>query len=135
MALITNFNKFFSIRRSFFTNNTNFFLTEKKIFLPDHQFYHKWALLTDPDDITGGAKVRFDLTWLDQDIHIYNNIMIIIIMFMLLCIVLTRQNIFQEYWLGFYFFRVIWSVTFQLSQRWGLFKECPTGFSENITLM
>ena len=25
--------------------------------LPDHQFYHKWALLTDPDDITGGAKV------------------------------------------------------------------------------
>ncbi|XP_060519219.1 otoferlin-like isoform X2 [Cylas formicarius] len=23
---------------------------------PDHQFYHKWALLTDPDDIAGGAK-------------------------------------------------------------------------------
>merc|ERR1711963_1370526 len=23
---------------------------------PDHQFYHKWALLTDPDDITGGPK-------------------------------------------------------------------------------
>ena len=23
----------------------------------DRQFYHKWALLTDPDDITGGAKV------------------------------------------------------------------------------
>jgi len=22
----------------------------------DHQFYHKWALLTDPDDITGGPK-------------------------------------------------------------------------------
>ena len=27
------------------------------IFYPaDHQFYHKWALLTDPDDITGGPK-------------------------------------------------------------------------------
>ena len=24
--------------------------------IPDHQFYHKWALLTDPDDITGGPK-------------------------------------------------------------------------------
>lgn len=24
--------------------------------LPEHQFYHKWALLTDPDDITGGPK-------------------------------------------------------------------------------
>ncbi|XP_045464673.1 otoferlin-like isoform X3 [Harmonia axyridis] len=23
---------------------------------PDHQFFHKWALLTDPDDITGGPK-------------------------------------------------------------------------------
>ncbi|EZA59254.1 Otoferlin, partial [Ooceraea biroi] len=23
---------------------------------PDHQFYHKWALLTDPDDIVGGPK-------------------------------------------------------------------------------
>ena len=22
----------------------------------DHQFYHKWALLTDPDDTTGGPK-------------------------------------------------------------------------------
>ena len=22
----------------------------------DHQFYHKWALLTDPDDISGGVK-------------------------------------------------------------------------------
>lgn len=22
----------------------------------DHQFYHKWALLTDPDDIGSGAK-------------------------------------------------------------------------------
>lgn len=22
----------------------------------DHQFYHKWALLTDPDDIAGGPK-------------------------------------------------------------------------------
>lgn len=30
---------------------------EKNIFLfADHQFYHKWALLTDPDDITGGPK-------------------------------------------------------------------------------
>ena len=25
-------------------------------FYIDHQFYHKWALLTDPDDITGGPK-------------------------------------------------------------------------------
>ncbi|XP_050710389.1 otoferlin-like isoform X3 [Eriocheir sinensis] len=23
---------------------------------PEHQFYHKWALLTDPDDVTGGPK-------------------------------------------------------------------------------
>ncbi|KAI4500926.1 hypothetical protein M0802_004137 [Mischocyttarus mexicanus] len=23
---------------------------------PDHQFYHKWALLTDPDDVAGGPK-------------------------------------------------------------------------------
>ncbi|KAI8499159.1 synaptic vesicle exocytosis [Branchiostoma belcheri] len=23
---------------------------------PDHQFYHKWALLTDPEDVTGGPK-------------------------------------------------------------------------------
>ena len=22
----------------------------------DHQFYHKWAMLTDPDDITSGSK-------------------------------------------------------------------------------
>lgn len=22
----------------------------------EHQFYHKWALLTDPDDISGGPK-------------------------------------------------------------------------------
>ena len=24
--------------------------------LSDHQFYHKWAVLTDPDDIAGGPK-------------------------------------------------------------------------------
>ena len=24
--------------------------------ITEHQFYHKWALLTDPDDITGGPK-------------------------------------------------------------------------------
>lgn len=23
---------------------------------PDHQFYHKWALLSDPDDISAGCK-------------------------------------------------------------------------------
>ncbi|ESN95704.1 hypothetical protein HELRODRAFT_86504, partial [Helobdella robusta] len=23
---------------------------------PDHHFYHKWAVLTDPDDVTGGCK-------------------------------------------------------------------------------
>ena len=34
----------------------------KNEYFADHQFYHKWALLTDPDDITGGAKVTFDLT-------------------------------------------------------------------------
>lgn len=29
-----------------------------KIFFPfeDHQFYHKWALLTDPDDFISGPK-------------------------------------------------------------------------------
>ena len=26
------------------------------IVVADHQFYHKWALLTDPDDISGGVK-------------------------------------------------------------------------------
>lgn len=26
------------------------------IFFIDHQFYHKWAMLTDPDDINGGLK-------------------------------------------------------------------------------
>merc|ERR1711894_443490 len=33
-------------------------LIESRIFftIVDHQFYHKWALLTDPDDITGGPK-------------------------------------------------------------------------------
>lgn len=25
-------------------------------FLSEHQFYHKWALLSDPDDITAGTK-------------------------------------------------------------------------------
>lgn len=24
--------------------------------IPDHQFYHKWALLTDPDDFISGPK-------------------------------------------------------------------------------
>ena len=24
--------------------------------ISDHQFYHKWAVLTDPDDISGGVK-------------------------------------------------------------------------------
>lgn len=24
--------------------------------LPEHQFYHKWAILSDPDDITAGCK-------------------------------------------------------------------------------
>lgn len=23
---------------------------------PEHQFYHKWAILSDPDDITAGCK-------------------------------------------------------------------------------
>jgi hypothetical protein len=27
-----------------------------KNFYIDHQFYHKWAMLTDPDDINGGVK-------------------------------------------------------------------------------
>ena len=30
-------------------------ITLKK-FILDHQFYHKWAVLTDPDDTTGGPK-------------------------------------------------------------------------------
>ena len=36
---------------SFFAVDINW-----KLDFPDHQFYHKWALLTDPDDITGGPK-------------------------------------------------------------------------------
>lgn len=28
----------------------------QQILLLDHQFYHKWALLTDPDDVAGGPK-------------------------------------------------------------------------------
>ncbi len=32
------------------------FLMRLLFLCSDHQFYHKWALLTDPDDITGGAK-------------------------------------------------------------------------------
>lgn len=28
----------------------------KYLLLADHQFYHKWALFTDPDDIAGGPK-------------------------------------------------------------------------------
>lgn len=24
--------------------------------IPEHQFYHKWAILSDPDDITAGCK-------------------------------------------------------------------------------
>lgn len=27
-----------------------------KLCFVDHQFYHKWAMLTDPDDINGGLK-------------------------------------------------------------------------------
>ena len=40
---------------SFFAVNINWKINWK-IDFPDHQFYHKWALLTDPDDITGGPK-------------------------------------------------------------------------------
>ncbi len=28
----------------------------KNEYFADHQFYHKWALLTDPDDTSGGVK-------------------------------------------------------------------------------
>lgn len=30
----------------------------------EHQFYHKWAMLTDPDDITAGCKgyIKCDIT-------------------------------------------------------------------------
>ena len=35
-----------------FTNIIYIFLISP----PDHQFYHKWALLTDPDDTSGGPK-------------------------------------------------------------------------------
>lgn len=34
----------------------SFYLTHPLYIAIDHQFYHKWALLTDPDDITGGPK-------------------------------------------------------------------------------
>lgn len=32
--------------------------------LPEHQFYHKWAILSDPDDITAGCKgyIKCDIT-------------------------------------------------------------------------
>lgn len=26
------------------------------VYIPEHQFYHKWAILSDPDDITAGCK-------------------------------------------------------------------------------
>lgn len=26
------------------------------LFVTEHQFYHKWAMLSDPDDITAGCK-------------------------------------------------------------------------------
>jgi hypothetical protein len=29
---------------------------DRQNFLADHQFYHKWALLTDPEDIISGPK-------------------------------------------------------------------------------
>lgn len=40
-------------------NAINELYTKQKhihVFILDHQFYHKWALLTDPDDIAGGPK-------------------------------------------------------------------------------
>lgn len=38
-------------------NNIYWFIRECDCFsFADHQFYHKWALLTDSDDITAGPK-------------------------------------------------------------------------------
>jgi len=41
-----------------FSGSVSFSKLSLKYFfcVSDHQFYHKWALLTDPDDITGGPK-------------------------------------------------------------------------------
>lgn len=33
-----------------------FVLWKFVICVVDHQFYHKWAMLADPDDINGGSK-------------------------------------------------------------------------------
>ena len=32
------------------------YLTRRYDWFIDHQFYHKWAILSDPDDISGGVK-------------------------------------------------------------------------------
>ena len=55
----TSFRQKSSKREEFFLAIVFTFQNRYKVdfLLPDHQFYHKWALLTDPDDITGGAKV------------------------------------------------------------------------------
>lgn len=34
----------------------NSILTNWLTSIPEHQFYHKWAILSDPDDITAGCK-------------------------------------------------------------------------------
>ena len=41
----------FSTLSDYSYSSSNSFLS-----ILDHQFYHKWALLTDPDDISGGVK-------------------------------------------------------------------------------
>jgi hypothetical protein len=39
-----------------FTNTLNLINNYLKCRLPDHLFYHKWALLTDPEDLLSGPK-------------------------------------------------------------------------------
>lgn len=45
-----------SIQLSPRRNQTQSFNLRSFVGVPDHQFYHKWALLTDPDDFISGPK-------------------------------------------------------------------------------
>lgn len=48
------------VKKSPFFNCESNTLIFQQVFLlvcsPEHQFYHKWALLSDPDDISAGCK-------------------------------------------------------------------------------
>lgn len=40
----------------FYANNCSKLGPDSLMPLSEHQFYHKWAILSDPDDITAGCK-------------------------------------------------------------------------------